>query len=57
MTSPYTDDTRLQNPIIGGGMDTQHWAGVIVIGSLAFLYLVRRGFRGLSVGGLSVGVR
>jgi uncharacterized phage infection (PIP) family protein YhgE len=57
MTAPYTDDTRLQNPIMGGGIDTQHWAGIIVLGAMAFLYLVRRGFRGLSVGGLSVGVR
>lgn len=54
MTTPYTDDTRLQNPITGSGWDTQHFAGLIVIGSLGFLILVRRGFRGLSVGGISI---
>lgn len=29
---------------------------VIVIGALVFLWLVRRGFRGVSAGGLMVGV-
>lgn len=57
MTAPYAEDTRLTNPITGGGWDTQHFAALIVLGSLGFLYLVRRGFRGLSVGGVSVGVR
>lgn len=32
-------------------------AAGLVIGCLAFLFLVRRGFRGVSVGGVSVGVR
>lgn len=31
-------------------------AAAIVISALAFLILVRRGFRGVSVGGVSVGV-
>jgi hypothetical protein len=57
MTAPYMDDSRLQNPIMGAGMDTQHYAAVIVIGALGFLYLIRRGFRGLSVGGFSVNAR
>jgi hypothetical protein len=54
----YGTDERLTNPVTGSGWgDTQHLAGVLVIGALAFLYLVRRGFRGLSAGGISVGVR
>jgi hypothetical protein len=57
VTAPYLDDTRLQNPITGGGWDTQHYTAVLVIGAMGFLYLVRRGFRGLSVGGMSVGIR
>ncbi len=59
MTSTYgPTDNRLTNPVTGtGGWDTQQYAGALVIGALGFLFLVRRGFRGLSVGGLSVGVR
>jgi hypothetical protein len=57
MTAPYQDDTRLTNPIMGAGMDTQHYAALIVVGALGFLYLIRRGFRGISAGGFSLGVR
>jgi hypothetical protein len=57
MTAPYAEDTRLTNPITGSGWDTPEYAAVLVFGAMAFLYLVRRGFRGLSVGGISVGVR
>lgn len=32
-------------------------AAAVVIGSLVFLILIRRGFRGVSVAGVSVGVR
>jgi len=38
-------------------LETPHAAAVLVIGALAFLILVRRGFRGVSVGGVSVGVK
>jgi hypothetical protein len=37
-------------------LDTPKAAAVIVISALVFLILVRRGFRGVSVGGVSVGV-
>jgi hypothetical protein len=37
-------------------LETPAAAAALVIGSLAFLVLVRRGFRGISVGGVSVGV-
>jgi hypothetical protein len=58
MTDPYGTDNRLTNPIVGTGFgDTQHMAGILVLGSMLFLYLVRRGFRGISAGGLSLGVR
>lgn len=30
---------------------------IVIVGSLVFLWLVRRGFRGVSAGGLSLGVR
>jgi hypothetical protein len=39
------------------GLSTEHAAAVVVIGALAVLILIRRGFRGVSVGGVSVGVR
>lgn len=39
------------------GFTTEHAAAAIVIASLVALVLIRRGFRGVSVGGVSVGVR
>lgn len=44
MTQPYSVDTG-----VSGGLDTQHAAGMLVIGALAFLILVRRGFRGIKL--------
>jgi len=45
------------NPEAKVGMfQTPTAAAALVIGSLLFLILVRRGFRGVSVGGVSVGV-
>lgn len=38
-------------------LDTPQAAAAIVIGALAFLILVNRGFRGVSLGGVSVGVK
>lgn len=37
-------------------LETPTAAAALVIGSLVFLILIRRGFRGVSVGGVSVGV-
>ncbi len=47
----YNDDAR------PSFLQTPSAAAMLVIGSLVFLILVRRGFRGVSVGGVSVGVR
>lgn len=58
MTYPTGNDTRLDNPVSGpAAWDTQQYAAVVVFSAMAFLFLVRRGFRGLSVGGLSVNVK
>jgi len=38
-------------------LETPTAAAALVFGSLLFLILVRRGFRGVSVGGVSVGVK
>lgn len=37
-------------------LKTPSAAAILVIGSLVFLILVRRGFRGVSAGGVSVGI-
>lgn len=37
-------------------LETPTAAAALVIGCLLFLILIRRGFRGVSVGGVSVGV-
>jgi hypothetical protein len=50
----YSDD---ENPVKAGGISTPHASAVIVFGAMVFLILVRRGFRGVSLGGVSVGVR
>lgn len=41
----------------GGLLSTPHAAAVVVLGALAFLILVNRGFRGISAGGVSVGIK
>jgi hypothetical protein len=37
-------------------MGTPYAAAALVLGSLLFLILVKRGFRGVSAGGVSVGI-
>lgn len=39
------------------GFTSEKAAAVIVIGALAALILINRGFRGVSVGGLNVGLK
>jgi hypothetical protein len=58
MTYGAADEASYENPIkTFGGFSTEHMAGAVVIGALVFLILVGRGFRGLSAGGVHVGVR
>jgi hypothetical protein len=38
-------------------LSTSHASAVVVLGSLAILIALRMGFRGVSVGGVNVGVR
>lgn len=40
-----------------GNMDTPRAAAGIVIGSLLALVLIRRGFRGISAGGVGISVK
>jgi hypothetical protein len=44
------------NPIPGGGMTTEKAAAALVIGSLIALIAIRRGFRGVSVSGMTGGM-
>lgn len=54
----YSDNGNLVNPVVDGrGLSTEHAAAVLVIGALAILILIRRGFRGVSVGGVGVSIR
>ena len=46
------------NPVKGGqGIKTEHVVAGIVLGCLAALILLRRGFRGVSAAGISVGIK
>ncbi len=44
-------------PLAEGNQGTPRAAAAIVIGALVALILIRRGFRGVSVAGVNVGVR
>lgn len=53
MPDYYSQD----NPVKGGGLSTEHATAALVIGCLVALIMLRRGFRGVNLGGVSVGVR
>jgi hypothetical protein len=44
-------------PVKGQGFTTEYATAAVVFGALLFLIMVRRGFRGVSAGGVSVGIR
>jgi hypothetical protein len=49
--------TRYGNEgVAASGLTSPHAAGVIVIGSVLLLWAIKRGFRGVSVGGVGVGI-
>ena len=50
-------DYASNEPLDNGSGSTPRAAAGIVLGALVALILIRRGFRGVSVGGLNVGVR
>ena len=50
-------ESDMVNPVKGQGLSTEHAAAIVVLGSLVFLILVKRGFRGVNVGGVGVNVR
>lgn len=54
MAYDYAADNR--QTIKGVGLSTEHAAAAVVIGALLALILIKRGFRGVNVGGIHVGV-
>lgn len=48
---------RMEHPVKGQGFTTEYATAAVVFGALLFLVMVRRGFRGVSAGGVSVGIR
>jgi hypothetical protein len=45
------------HPVKGQGFTTEYASAALVFGALIFLIMVRRGFRGASIGGISVAVK
>lgn len=50
------EDTQYVNPI-KGGFSVEHATAALTLGALLLLWLIGRGFRGVSVGGVGVSVR
>ena len=50
-------DVNGSYPVDNGTGNTPRAAAGIVLGALVALILIRRGFRGVSVGGVNVGIR
>lgn len=53
----YGPDNSMDNPVSTSTGNTEYSTAALVIGSLVVLVLIARGFRGVNVGGVSVGVR
>jgi hypothetical protein len=49
-------DRKMVNPIKGAGLTTAHMQAGLVIGAFLLLVAIRRGFRGVNVGGVGVSV-
>ena len=47
------DDSAHMVGGFAGGLSTEHAAAVVVLGSLAILILIKRGFRGINVPGVA----
>ena len=47
----------MESPVQSSGLTTEKATAAIVIGAVVLLWLLRRGFRGVSAGGVSVGIR
>lgn len=45
------------NPVKANGITTAYASGIVVLSALLFLVIVKRGFRGVSAGGVSLGIK
>jgi hypothetical protein len=52
----YASGGTSLNPVKQGGLSTEHAAAMVVLGSLAALILIRRGFLPISTGRLTGGL-
>jgi hypothetical protein len=50
-------DSEMSTNSVGSTLDTPMAAAGLVIGALVALILLKRGFRGVNVGGVSVGIK
>jgi hypothetical protein len=53
----YASDRDPENPVSSTGGNTEYATAALVIGSLFVLILIARGFRGVNMGGVSLGVK
>lgn len=54
----YNDRSAQTHPVKGvSGITTEYATAALVIGCLVALILIRRGFRGVSVAGINVGIK
>lgn len=53
----YGPDSEPRNPVSQETGNTEYATAALVVGALVVLVLIARGFRGASVGGISVGVK
>lgn len=53
----YGPQDSMENPVSTSTGNTEYSTAALVIGALVALILIGRGFRGVNVGGVSVGVR
>lgn len=53
----YGPDQVGENPVSSNSVNTEYATAAIVIGCVVALIMIARGFRGINVGGVSVGVQ
>jgi hypothetical protein len=49
--------TEYDHPVKGQGFTTEYAAAILIFGSLLFLIMIRRGFRGVNVGGVGLSIK
>jgi len=57
MADVYDYDYDDANSTVTQGLTPERAAAVVIIGALVLLILIKHGFRGVNVGGVSLGVK